>query len=107
FKSLNAESNAAASDVNKIVDDVVASVKASETLGLEKSKSGKNLGKYGLNATDDVDTGVEASTKDTDETVVNSHSDERMKTISGDKEDFVPVDQGKNDDNDVVNIDDH
>ncbi|MCI23981.1 hypothetical protein A2U01_0045164, partial [Trifolium medium] len=41
-----------------------------------------------------------------DHTVVNSHSDESMMTISGDKEDSVPADQGKNDDNDVVNIDD-
>ncbi|MCI42638.1 hypothetical protein A2U01_0063875, partial [Trifolium medium] len=39
-------------------------------------------------------------------TVVKSHYDESMKTISGDKEDFVPADQGKNDDNDVVNVDD-
>ncbi|MCI88706.1 hypothetical protein A2U01_0109993, partial [Trifolium medium] len=38
-------------------------------------------------------------------TVVNYHSDESMKTISVEKDDFVPADQGKNDDNDVMNFD--
>ncbi|MCI54257.1 hypothetical protein A2U01_0075506, partial [Trifolium medium] len=41
-----------------------------------------------------------------DHTVVNSHSDESLKTISVEKDDTVPADQGKNDDNDVVNVDD-
>ncbi|MCI95134.1 hypothetical protein A2U01_0116432, partial [Trifolium medium] len=41
-----------------------------------------------------------------DHTVVNSHSDESIKTIYVEKDDSVPADQGKNSDNDVVNIDD-
>ncbi|MCI76410.1 hypothetical protein A2U01_0097680, partial [Trifolium medium] len=39
-----------------------------------------------------------------DHAVVNSHSDESMKTVSVEKDDSVPADQGKN--ADVVNIDD-
>ncbi|MCI52551.1 hypothetical protein A2U01_0073796, partial [Trifolium medium] len=56
----------------EIVDDVEASGKASETLGLEKSKSGENLGKFGLisSAGDNID--VEASTKATIVSVVDS-----------------------------------
>ncbi|MCI80566.1 hypothetical protein A2U01_0101837, partial [Trifolium medium] len=41
-----------------------------------------------------------------DHTVVNSHSDESIKTISVEEDDPVLADQGKNDDNDVVNVDD-
>ncbi|MCI42621.1 hypothetical protein A2U01_0063858, partial [Trifolium medium] len=40
-----------------------------------------------------------------DHTVVNSHSDESMKTVSV-EDDIVPVDQGKIDDNEEVNVDD-
>ncbi|MCI49560.1 hypothetical protein A2U01_0070804, partial [Trifolium medium] len=39
-----------------------------------------------------------------DHTVVNSHSDESMKTVSVEKDHSVPADQGKN--ADVVNVDD-
>ncbi|MCI47851.1 hypothetical protein A2U01_0069093, partial [Trifolium medium] len=41
-----------------------------------------------------------------DHTVVNSPSNESVKTVSIEKDDTIPVDQGKNDDNDVVNVDD-
>ncbi|MCI95586.1 hypothetical protein A2U01_0116884, partial [Trifolium medium] len=41
-----------------------------------------------------------------DHTAVNSHSDESIKTIFVEEDDPVPADQGKNDDNDVVNVDD-
>ncbi|MCI76247.1 hypothetical protein A2U01_0097516, partial [Trifolium medium] len=36
-----------------------------------------------------------------DHTVVNSHSDGSMKTVSTEKDDNVPADQGKIDDNEV------
>ncbi|MCI88252.1 hypothetical protein A2U01_0109538, partial [Trifolium medium] len=39
-----------------------------------------------------------------DHTVVNSTSNESMKTVSAEKDDTVPVDQGKNNDEDVVNV---
>ncbi|MCI87541.1 hypothetical protein A2U01_0108825, partial [Trifolium medium] len=41
-----------------------------------------------------------------DHNVVNSPSNESVKTVSVEKDHFVPADQGKNDDTDVVNVDD-
>ncbi|MCI92529.1 hypothetical protein A2U01_0113825, partial [Trifolium medium] len=41
-----------------------------------------------------------------DHTVVNSPSNENVKTGSTEKDDTVPADKGKNNDKDVVNLDD-
>ncbi|MCI69739.1 hypothetical protein A2U01_0091002, partial [Trifolium medium] len=41
-----------------------------------------------------------------DHTAVNSPSNESVKTASVEKYDTVPADQGQNNDNDIVNVDD-
>ncbi|MCI81172.1 hypothetical protein A2U01_0102444, partial [Trifolium medium] len=41
-----------------------------------------------------------------DHTVVNSPSNESVKTASVEKDDDVPADQGQNNDDDIVNVDD-
>ncbi|MCI63184.1 hypothetical protein A2U01_0084441, partial [Trifolium medium] len=63
FKSSNVESDVTASGTIKSDANVDGTVNASETLGLDKSRSVENLGKDDANPTIDDTTVSEASTK--------------------------------------------
>ncbi|MCI50296.1 hypothetical protein A2U01_0071540, partial [Trifolium medium] len=82
--------NAAASIMSKNLENVVPeTLKDVSTTGNEKSPTKVS---------------VDEENWSKDHTVVNSHSDESMKTVSAEKDDTVPADQGKIDDNEVVNV---